>query len=426
MPNDDTTGGTDAPADGTDGPGGPDDPDGNDPFAALDGALAQEADFLAALDGAIDNQFLQLVKGLTTLHERVDEVEGAVGGLREEFDRERATLGGDGDERVVATVDRVTDGEAVVEVSTNQRFIPTDGELTAGDQIILNESFGVVDTTDDRPGAQSRQMEVTDDPGVGFDDIGGLTEQTRTLRETVELPLTEPERLAELGVSPPRGILLHGPPGTGKTMLAKAVASEVGATFLALSGTEVVRKHIGEGPRLIRDLFTVARKRAPAIVFIDEIDAIAQRRSGAADGEHEIQRILTQLLTELDGFEDDHAVRVVAATNRRDVLDEALLRPGRLGKHVAVPRPDRAGRRHILRIHTGGMRLADGIDLGTLARATEGTSGADLAALCTEAGMIALRRDHDAVSMADFEAAIDRLDDTDADAITPPSAPTYS
>ncbi|MEB2836387.1 MAG: CDC48 family AAA ATPase [Desulfurococcales archaeon] len=256
-------------------------------------------------------------------------------------------------------------------------------------------------------GLREIQVEV---PEVHWDDIGGLEEVKQELREIVEWPLKYPEAFSRLGIRPPKGILLFGPPGTGKTLLAKAVATESGANFIAVRGPEILSKWVGESEKAIREIFRKARQYAPAVVFIDEIDAIASVR-GTDIGSRVTERIVSQMLTEIDGISDMSNVVVIAATNRPDMVDPALLRPGRLEKLIYVPPPDRRGRLEILRIHTRNMPLADDVDLEDIAAATEGYTGADLAALVREAAMIALREDISAtlVRRRHFEEALKKV-----------------
>src|SRR6056297_1264870 len=205
------------------------------------------------------------------------------------------------------------------------------------------------------------------------------------VRETVEMPLERPEMFGEVGIEPPSGVLLHGPPGTGKTMLAKAVANETDATFIKMAGSELVQKFIGEGARLVRDLFELASEHEPAIIFIDEIDAIAAKRTESkTSGDAEVQRTMMQLLSEMDGFEERGEIRIIAATNRFDMLDRAILRPGRFDRLIEVPKPDEEGKEKIFRIHTRDMNVADDVDYEQLARDAPDASGADIKAICTE------------------------------------------
>ena len=235
------------------------------------------------------------------------------------------------------------------------------------------------------------------------------SDEIKEVREAVEYPLTKPEIFKRIGVEPPKGILLYGSPGTGKTLIAKAVAHEAKATFIRMSGSELVHKFIGEGAGLVRELFTLARERAPAIVFIDEIDAVGSMRTNdGTSGSAEVQRTLMQLLAEMDGFDNRGDIRIMAATNRVDMLDPALLRPGRFDRLIKIPLPDQAARLEILKIHTKKMHLSD-ISLEVIAAMTDGATGAELQAICREAGMMAVRRDAPSVEMKDFADAVQKV-----------------
>ena len=256
-------------------------------------------------------------------------------------------------------------------------------------------------------GLREIQIEI---PEVKWEDIGGLDEVKQELREIVEWPLKYPQAFAKMGVKPPKGVLLYGPPGTGKTLLAKAVATESGANFIAVRGPEILSKWVGESERAIREIFKKARQYAPSVIFFDEIDAIAYMR-GTEIGTRVGERIVSQLLTEMDGITDLHDVVVIAATNRPDMVDPALLRPGRFEKLIYVPPPDEKSRLEILRIHTRSMPLADDVDLRELARITEGYTGADLAALVREAALLALRENvnNNLVTWKHFEEALAKV-----------------
>jgi len=252
--------------------------------------------------------------------------------------------------------------------------------------------------------------EIIEKPPVTYEDIGGLEIQMRELREAVEDPLLKPELYRKVGIEPPKGVLLVGPPGTGKTLLAKAVANRTQATFIRFVGSELVQKYIGEGARLVRELFQLAREKAPSIVFIDELDSVgAKRLEIATSGDREVQRTLMQLLAELDGFNPLGEVKIVAATNRPDILDEALLRPGRFDRIIEIPVPSLESRMTIFKIHTRKMSVAAEVDHGILAGRCDGATGADIHAICTEAGMFAIREDRDIVSMTDFERAVEKV-----------------
>jgi proteasome regulatory subunit len=325
----------------------------------------------------------------------------------------------------VATVQEITPDGAVIKQHGNNQEALTEitaemrEKLNPDDRVAVNNSLSVVKKLEKETDVRARVMQVEHSPDVTYADIGGLEDQMQEVRETVEMPLEHPDMFEDVGITPPSGVLLYGPPGTGKTMLAKAVANETDATFIKMAGSELVHKFIGEGAKLVRDLFEVARENQPAVLFIDEIDAIASKRTDSkTSGDAEVQRTMMQLLSEMDGFDERGEVRIIAATNRFDMLDPAILRPGRFDRLIEVPKPDTAGREIIFRIHTRKMNLADGIDFTELAGMIEDASGADIKAICTEAGMFAIRDDRTQVTLEDFLEAYEKLqetDETDAD-----------
>lgn len=319
---------------------------------------------------------------------------------------------------VIGTVTDILDnGRVVVRSSAGPRFMVRSSmcidpeKLKPGVRCTLNQqSLAVIDVLPESYDAQIYGMEVVESPDECYADIGGLDLQINEIREAVELPLKKPELFDRIGIEPPKGVLLHGPPGTGKTLLARAVAHETNAHFLRVVGSELVQKYIGEGARLVRELFDLARKKAPTIIFIDEIDAVgASRTEATTSGDREVQRTLMQLLAGMDGFERRGDVKIIGATNRIDILDRALLRPGRFDRIIEIPLPDTVGRIAILDVHTRKMRLDPGVDLSEIAAMTDGKNGADLKAICMEAGMFAIRRDRDAVSKKDFCDAIEKI-----------------
>ncbi|ACP48084.1 26S proteasome subunit P45 family [Sulfolobus islandicus Y.N.15.51] len=255
-----------------------------------------------------------------------------------------------------------------------------------------------------------KTMEIVEKPNVTYSEIGGLEEQIKELREVVELPLKKPEIFREIGVEPPKGVLLYGPPGTGKTMLAKAVATESNAVFIHVVASEFAQKFVGEGARIVRELFEMAKRKAPSIIFIDEIDAIGAKRIDiGTSGEREIQRTLMQLLAELDGFNPLDNVKIIAATNRIDILDPALLRPGRFDRIIEVPLPDFRGRTEIFNIYLKKMKVEDNINLELLSQLSEGFSGADIKNVCVEAAYMAIRDGRNKVTMKDLVNAITKI-----------------
>lgn len=317
---------------------------------------------------------------------------------------------------VAAVVDVLENGEVYLrQQGNNQEYVTAVNEklhrtLKPGMKVAVNNTLSIVKIIGNIYDTRVRVMELDEQPSVTFEQIGGLKEEIEEVREAVEYPLTKPEIYERIGVEPPKGILLYGPPGTGKTLLARAVAHQTNAHFLRVVGSELVQKYIGEGARLVRELFDLAKQKAPSIIFIDEIDAIgAHRNDSTTSGDREVQRTLMQLLAEMDGFDNRGDVKIIAATNRIDILDRALLRPGRFDRMIEIPLPDLEGRLAILKIHTMNMSLGEDVNLAEVARLTEGKNGAELRAICMEAGMFAIRMEHETVSHEDFIKAIEKL-----------------
>jgi len=254
-------------------------------------------------------------------------------------------------------------------------------------------------------------MTVEDKPDVTYEDVGGAKDAMEKLREVLETPLLHPERFVALGIDPPKGILLYGPPGTGKTLSARAVANRTDACFIRVIGSELVQKYVGEGARMVRELFTMARSKRACIVFFDEIDAIGGARGGSDDNgsDNEVQRTMLQIVTELDGFDARGNVKVLMATNRPDTLDPALLRPGRLDRKVEFGLPDLEGRGHILKIHSKRMNCDRDIRFELIARLCPNTTGAELHSVCTEAGMFSIRARRKSVSEKDFLDSVNKV-----------------
>eukprot|EP00003_Mantamonas_plastica_P033051 TRINITY_DN928_c0_g1_i2.p1 TRINITY_DN928_c0_g1~~TRINITY_DN928_c0_g1_i2.p1 ORF type:complete len:283 (+),score=101.90 TRINITY_DN928_c0_g1_i2:995-1843(+) len=255
---------------------------------------------------------------------------------------------------------------------------------------------------------------LTEDPGkVKYNDIGGLSEQIREIREVIELPLTNPELFIRVGIKPPKGVLLYGPPGTGKTLLARAIASNMECSFLKVVSSAIVDKYIGESARVIREMFGYARDHEPCIIFMDEIDAIGGRRfSEGSSSDREIQRTLMELLNQMDGFETLGKVKMIMATNRPDVLDPALLRPGRLDRKIEIPLPNEASRVEILKIHADNINTLGDIDFEAVVKLAETFNGADLRNVCTEAGLLAIADGREYVIEEDFMKAVRKVAET--------------
>ncbi|MFX1489220.1 MAG: AAA family ATPase, partial [Promethearchaeota archaeon] len=256
-----------------------------------------------------------------------------------------------------------------------------------------------------------KRMELIDTPiNVSYNDIGGLDAQIQEVREIIELPLKKPELFRRIGIDPPKGVLFHGYPGTGKTLLAKAVASETNTTFIKVVGTELVHKFIGEGAQFVREIFKLAREKAPTILFIDELDAIGSiRMEDATSGDREVNRTLMQLLSELDGFDQRGNIKFIGATNRFDILDPALLRPGRFDRIIEFPLPDEKAREAIFKVHMRNLSIDNDINLKSLIELTKDATGSEIKGICTEAGMYAIRRNSETISMDDFLKAIDKI-----------------
>ena len=367
----------------------------------------------------------QLEERNLALREQKDRVEGEkrlIENQKLKFEREARKLRSElerlrvGPMIVGTIVDILDENKVIVKSSTGPRFVVhlsqfIEEEIKPGAQVGLNQqSFAVMCVLPSPRDPAVFGMEIEEAPDVHFSQIGGLDTQISEIREIVELPLKRPDLFTSVGIEPPKGVLLHGPPGTGKTILAKAVAQSTEATFLRVVGSEFVQKYIGEGARLVRELFELAKSKSPAIVFIDELDAIGARRmDGATSGDREVQRTLMQILAEMDGFDPRGEVKLIAATNRLDMLDPALLRPGRFDRVIEIPLPTKEARESILKIHTSGMSLDSDVNLKLIADLAEGSSGADLKALSTEAGMYAIREERTIVYHSDFESAAAKI-----------------
>lgn len=303
---------------------------------------------------------------------------------------------------------------AVIKTSTRQTvFLPVVGlvdakKLKPGDLVGVNkDSYLVLDTLPPEYDSRVKAMEVDERPTEEYNDVGGLHKQITELFEAIVLPMTHKEHFDAIGIKPPKGCLLYGPPGTGKTLMARACAAQTKACFLKLAGPQLVQMFIGDGAKLVRDAFALAREKAPAIIFIDELDAIGTKRfDSELSGDREVQRTMLELLNQLDGFSSDEKVKVIAATNRIDILDPALLRSGRLDRKIEFPLPNEEGRKEILRIHSRKMNVNKGVNYEELARISNDFNGAQLKAVCVEAGMIALRREGTEINHEDFTEAV--------------------
>jgi proteasome regulatory subunit len=329
--------------------------------------------------------------------------------LRLELDRFRAPA------LMIAEVADLYETGAIIKVPNGNKFLVNISnnvtDLKPGDSVIVEQkNLTIVEKMKRERKIEVEQFVIIDKPNIKWKDIGGLQEQEREIKEVIELPLKKPELFKRVGIQPPKGILLHGPPGTGKTLLAKAVAASTNSTFIEIVGSELVQKFIGEGAKLVKDLFKLARENAPTIIFIDEIDAIAAKRIDVGtSGEREVQRTFMQLLAELDGFKPLDNVKIIGCTNRKDILDTAIIRPGRLDRLIEVPLPNKEGLREIFKIHTRTMNLEKKINLDRIFKLMDGFSGAEIKATCMEAGYFAIRENKITVNQKDFENAVKKV-----------------
>jgi proteasome regulatory subunit len=321
---------------------------------------------------------------------------------------------------MVCEVRELVNSNALIKIPNGNQFFVEIAEecggIRPGDTVLVEQkNLMVVRKLNIQKRFNVDKFVIVEKPKVSWRDIGGLAEQVREIQEVVELPLKKPELFEQIGITPPKGILLHGPPGTGKTLLAKAVATATDSTFIEIVGSELVQKFVGEGAKLVKEIFEYAREKAPSIVFIDELDSLASRRLEiGTSGEREVQRTFMQLLAEIDGFEPLGNVKIIGCTNRKDILDPAILRAGRLERHISMPVPTKEARKEILRIHARRMNL-NGISVPDIVSATEGFSGAEMKAVCTEAGYFAIREDRSIIRQGDFRAAIEKVRIKDED-----------
>lgn len=368
-------------------------------------SLERHLEFLDIQEGYIKDEMKNLKRELIRAKEEVKRIQSVplvIGQFLEMVDSNYGIVGSTAGSnyyvRILSTLDR-------------ERLKPNSSVA------LHRHSHAVVDVLPPESDSSIQMMQMSEKPDVMYQDIGGMDVQKQEVREAVELPLTHFDLYKQIGVDPPRGVLMYGPPGTGKTMLAKAVANATTASFIRVVGSEFVQKYLGEGPRMVRDVFRLAKENSPSIVFIDEVDAIATKRFDAQTGaDREVQRILLELLNQMDGFDQTTNVKVIMATNRADTLDPALLRPGRLDRKIEFPLPDRRQKRLIYQACTAKMNLSDEVDLEDFVNRPEKISSADIASICQEAGLQAVRKNRYVVLPKDFEKgyknAIKRADTT--------------
>jgi len=316
---------------------------------------------------------------------------------------------------MICQVKEILDKEAIIRLPNSNEFLVSIssecGKLKPGDTVLVDQkNLTIIKKIPSSKHFTVESFVIIEKPIVSWSDIGGLKQQINEIQEVVELPLTKPQLFKKVGITPPKGILLHGPPGTGKTLLAKAVAASTNSTFIEIVASELVQKFIGEGAKLVKEIFQLAREKAPAIIFIDELDALAAKRIEiGTSGEREVQRTFMQFLAEIDGFKPLANVKVIGATNRKDILDPAVIRPGRLDRLIYVPLPDEEGKKQIFKIHTRNMTLDKKINVDQLIKKMENFSGAEIKAVCTEAGYFAIRANRTKILKDDFLKAIEKV-----------------
>jgi len=353
----------------------------------------------------MEEEFIQNQERLKPTEEKTQEERSKVDDLR-------------GSPMGVGTLEEIIDdNHAIVSSSVGPEYYVTimsfvdKDQLEPGSSILMhNKVLSVVGLLQDEVDPLVSVMKVEKAPLESYADIGGLEEQIQEIKEAVELPLTHPELYEEIGIKPPKGVILYGVPGTGKTLLAKAVANQTSATFLRVVGSELIQKYLGDGPKLVRELFRVAEDLAPSIVFIDEIDAVGTKRyDSQSSGQREVQRTMLELLNQLDGFDSRGDVKVIMATNRIETLDPALIRPGRIDRKIEFPLPDIKTKRKIFSIHTGRMTLSEDVNLEEFVMTKDDLSGADIKAICSEAVLLALRERRMKVTHTDLKKAKEKV-----------------
>ncbi len=324
---------------------------------------------------------------------------------------------------IVGYIQDLTDNHAIVRSSNGTVFLVSVNSsidrdlLKPGTRISMNQdTLTVIDILNDGWDPLVASSEIIEKPDTMYEEIGGMEEQIKQLKQSIELPLNKPESFKKMGLTPPKGVLLTGPPGTGKTMMARALANSTSATFIGLVGSELAQKYIGEGGRLVRELFDLAKQKSPTIIFIDEIDAIGSKRlDSSTSGDREVQRTLMQLLAEMDGFESTSNIKIIAATNRPELLDKALLRPGRLDRIIEIGLPDKDSRLDILQIISKQIPTDKEVNLQQISVQTKGFSGAELKALIMEAGLNAISNNRESISREDIKLALEIVNENKVD-----------
>ena len=384
-------------------------------------AVPQTAGISSYYQGKIEELeavFREKAQNLRRLEAQRNELNGKVRLLREELQllQEPGSYVGEvvksmGKNKVLVKVN--PEGKYVVDLDKNIDMAEIKPSLRVA---LRNDSYVLHKILPSKVDPLVSLMKVEKVPDSTYETLGGLDKQVKEIKEVIELPIKHPEIFESLGISQPKGVLLYGPPGTGKTLLARAVAHHTDCCFIRVSGSELVQKYIGEGSRMVRELFVMARESAPSIIFMDEVDSIgSSRMEGSEGGDSEVQRTMLELLKQLDGFESASNIKVLMATNRLDILDDALIRPGRIDRKIEFPNPNEAARADILKIHSRKMNLMRGIDLTKIAEKLPGASGAEIKAVCTESGMYALRERRVHVTQEDFEMSVAKVMSKDND-----------
>merc|ERR1712188_282914 len=369
-------------------------------------------DYYIAKINTLDQEINDKTQNLRRLEAQRNELNSRVRLLREELQllQEPGSYVGEvaqaiGKKKVLVKVN--PEGKYVVDIDKSIKIEDIKPNLRVA---LRNDSYTLHKILPSKVDPLVSLMKVEKVPDSTYDMIGGLDQQIKEIKEVIELPIKHPELFDSLGIAQPKGVLLYGPPGTGKTLLARAVAHHTDCCFIRVSGSELVQKYIGEGSCMVRELFVMAREHAPSIIFMDEVDSIGSaRQEGSKGGDSEVQRTMLELLNQLDGFEANKAIKVLMATNRLDILDPALLRPGRIDRKIEFPNPNEAARLDILRIHSRKMNLTRGIDLKKISDMMHGASGAEVKGACTESGMFALRGRRVHVTQEDFEMAVAKV-----------------
>jgi len=362
---------------------------------------------------ATDNkQIDKVIYSYTTSSNQLEEenrlLKETVNQLKEELDKFKKTP------LMICTVKDITGKQAIIQIPNGNEFFVenvSQEKINPGDSVLVEQkNLTIIKKIPKSKSFAVESFVIIEKPTITWKDIGGLHKQAQEIQEVVELPLKKPELFKKVGITPPKGILLYGSPGTGKTLLAKAVASSTNSTFIEIVASELVQKFIGEGAKLVREVFELAREKAPAIVFIDEIDALAAKRIEiGTSGEREVQRTFMQFLAEIDGFKPLDNVKIIGATNRKDILDPAIIRPGRLDRLILCPVPNEEARNEIFKIHSKNMTLEKGMPIKDIIKRMENFSGAEIRAVCTEAGYFAIREDRTSIKKDDFFKAITKV-----------------